>query len=93
MLKISGYIVTDVEDGQKAIDKLRDPNNYFDLVLLDLLMPIKSGKEVLEDIIKDEKLSKIPVIMLSAKSDKSITAECLGLGAKSFVPKPLRLPE
>ncbi|CAI2385436.1 unnamed protein product [Moneuplotes crassus] len=93
MLKISGYIVTDVEDGQKAIDKLRDPNNYFDLVLLDLLMPIKSGKEVLEEIIKDEKLSKIPVIMLSAKSDKSITAECLGLGAKSFVPKPLRLPE
>ena len=93
ILKLSNYNVTSAENGAQALDKLRDPNNHFDLVLLDLLMPEKSGKDVLEAIIVDEKLSKIPVIVMSAKSDKSIVAECLALGAKSFIVKPLRVQE
>ena len=93
ILKISNYDVTSAENGAQALDKLKDPNNQFDLVLLDLLMPEKTGKDVLEAIIEDERLSKIPVIVMSAKSDKSITAECLALGAKTFIVKPLRVQE
>jgi len=93
ILKISNYDVTSAENGAIALDKLRDPNNQFDLVLLDLLMPEKSGKDVLEALNKDDKLSKIPVIVMSAKNDKSITAECLALGAVSFIVKPLRVQE
>lgn len=93
ILKISNYDVTSAENGAIALDKLRDPNSHFDLVLLDLLMPVKSGKDVLESLNEDEKLSKIPVIVLSAKNDKGITAECLALGAKSFIVKPLRVQE
>lgn len=93
ILKISNYDVTPVEDGQAALDKLKDPNNHFDLVLLDLLMPKKSGKDVLEAIKEDERLSKIPVIVMSAKNDKSIIAECLATGAKTFIVKPLRVQE
>lgn len=41
-------------------------DKVFDLVLLDLLMPEMTGKEVLEEIMKDSWLSKIPVIVMSA---------------------------
>ena len=93
ILKMSNYEVTSAENGAQALDKLKDPSNHFDLVLLDLLMPEKSGKDVLEAIFEDERLRKIPVILMSAKSDKNITAECLAIGAKSFIVKPLRVQE
>lgn len=93
ILKISNYDVTTVENGAQALDKLMDPANHFDLILLDLLMPEKSGKDVLEAIMKDERLCELPVILLSAKNDKSIISECLKTGAKDFIVKPLRVQE
>lgn len=93
ILKMSNYDVTPVENGAQALDKLNDPNNHYDLVLLDLLMPEKSGKDVLEAIKDDKKLSQLPVIVMSAKNDKSIIAECLAKGAKTFIVKPLRIQE
>lgn len=70
ILTMSGYIVTPVENGQQALDKLEDPDNKFDLVLLDLLMPDISGKDVLEVIMHDERLCKIPVVVMSSRNDK-----------------------
>ena len=48
-----------------------------------------NGKAVLEAIMDDERLSKIPVIVMSAQDDKDIIAACLELGAKDFIVKPL----
>lgn len=56
-------------------------------------MPELTGTEVLEAIMQDERLCKIPVIVMSAQDDKEIIAACLELGAKDFIVKPLRVPE
>mmetsp|Transcript_41796 Transcript_41796/g.48264 ORF Transcript_41796/g.48264 Transcript_41796/m.48264 type:complete len:132 (+) Transcript_41796:15-410(+) len=93
ILKYSHFDVTPAENGAQAIEKLMDENNSFDLVLLDLLMPEKSGKDVLDEIMQNKRLSKLPVIMMSAKNDSNIISECLKTGAKSFIIKPLRLQE
>lgn len=93
ILSMSNYDVTPVENGQQALDQLEDPDNYFDLVLLDLLMPELSGKDVLEAMMQDAYLCKIPVVVMSARNDKNIIAECLATGARTFIVKPLRIQE
>jgi two-component system response regulator Irr len=56
ILVMSNYSVTPVENGKQAVEQLEDSDNYFDLVLLDLLMPELSGKEVVEVMMQDERL-------------------------------------
>lgn len=93
ILRISNYDVVAVENGAQALEKLMNPDNHFDLILLDLLMPEKSGRDVLEALMADPNLCKLPVIVMSAKNDKSIISECLKAGAKNFIVKPLRVQE
>lgn len=56
-LAICKFDAVEAEDGQVALQKMRDPNNCFDLVLLDLMMPHMNGYEVLTEIKDDPKLS------------------------------------
>ena len=60
------FNTVEAEDGRVAIDKMKDPNNDFDLVLLDLMMPEMNGYEVLAEMKDDPKLSEIPVVVMSA---------------------------
>jgi len=63
-LEMSGYEVLTANNGQEGIDLLR--GGYIpDLILLDIVMPIKDGFEVLENLRDDKKLSSIPVIIIS----------------------------
>lgn len=71
------FIVTTVENGKRALAELRDENKDFDLVLLDLYMPEMDGFELLTLMQEDEKLSLIPVVVMSADGDKDIIANCL----------------
>ncbi len=64
-------------DGKKALVELRDENKDYDLVLLDLYMPEMDGFELLSLMYEDEKLSLIPVVVMSADGDKEIIANCL----------------
>ncbi|MCG8701571.1 MAG: hybrid sensor histidine kinase/response regulator, partial [Bacteroidales bacterium] len=63
-------------------------NLYPDVILLDIMMPRKSGVEVLEEIDKNEELKKIPVIMVSAKTHAKEVETCLKLGAIDYIRKP-----
>lgn len=81
-----GYEVTEVGDGRIALDKLRDGN--FDLVLLDILMPVLDGFQTLEFMKADQRLRHLPVIMLTALDDVESTVRCIEAGAEDFVPKP-----
>ncbi len=86
MLKKMGYEVVGVEDGQKAIDTIR--TQTFDLVFLDLNLPIVNGPEVCKIIKSDETLKKIPVIFLSASSDDVLQNEIVASGANGYAKKP-----
>jgi sigma-B regulation protein RsbU (phosphoserine phosphatase) len=67
-----------VENGQAALDELRNDLNVFDLVLLDLYMPILDGFEVLAAMMEDPILKDIPVVVMSANESNEIIANCLG---------------
>ena len=80
------YDVTYAEDGTDALKILRSRKKEIDLILLDLLMPKKSGREVLAEMQVDEDLMSIPVIVLTVDQDAEL--DCLKIGAMDFIPKP-----
>ena len=81
-----GYEVTVARDGSEAMDMLLQ--RPFDLVLLDIMMPIKDGFEVLQEMKAHSELSIIPVIMITALDDTSSAARCIQLGAEDYLTKP-----
>ncbi len=73
-------------NGQEALDVLRDHGQRLSLVLLDLLMPVMGGYEVLRTLQADPLLRRIPVIVLTSENVAEV--ESLQLGAVDFIPKP-----
>ncbi len=73
-------------DGEKALKLIRENENTLSLILLDILMPNKSGLDVLKDMRADSQLSQIPVIVMTAERESEV--ESLELGAIDFIPKP-----
>jgi len=84
-LKRQGYSVVQAEDGQQAIDIFNVTGDTLDLIILDVMMPGADGWEVLRHI---RQHSKIPVIMLTAKSTESDELLGFGLGADEYITKP-----
>ncbi len=86
-LKHEGYSnLTEAENGQQALHQLAEAR--FDLVLLDIMMPVMDGYEVLERIKSDMTLRDIPVIMISAADEMDSVVRCIELGAEDHLPKP-----
>jgi CheY-like chemotaxis protein len=76
------------QNGKEAIDKVQE--NDFDLVLMDLHMPIMDGKEA-TSIIRanaNEKISKLPIIALTADATNETQIQILSLGFNEYVTKP-----
>ncbi|MBE6045848.1 MAG: EAL domain-containing protein [Clostridiales bacterium] len=73
-------------DGAEAMEVIRSNKDTLSLILLDILMPVMSGIEVLKKVREDKELSHIPVIVATAETETEI--ESLNLGAIDFVPKP-----
>jgi diguanylate cyclase (GGDEF)-like protein len=80
------YDISYASDGNEALETLRSHRDEIDLMLLDLLMPNKSGREVLAEMQVDEDLMSIPVIVLTV--DQEAELDCLKIGAMDFIPKP-----
>jgi sigma-B regulation protein RsbU (phosphoserine phosphatase) len=85
-LERQGHTVAAAENGRVAIDLLRA--EAFDLVLLDLMMPVLDGHETLLEMKEDAALRHLPVIMISALDELSSVIRCIELGAEDFLPKP-----
>ena len=80
-----GYEVSIARDGKQGLKKIRE--ELPDLVLLDILMPRMSGFEVMEEMNKDAKLKKIPVIVISNSGQPLEIDRIRGLGAKDWLIK------
>jgi DNA-binding response OmpR family regulator len=86
-LEMEGYEVVTATDGVEALDRLREAGaNEPDVILLDAMMPNKSGTEVLEELRGAG--SKIPVLMISAHLDAQEPERMRKLGATDIIPKP-----
>ena len=81
-----GYRVTACGDGREALRLVCD--GAPDLVLLDMLMPVLGGDEVLARIKSDAKLRHLPVIMISGLDQMEGIARCIELGAEDYLTKP-----
>lgn len=83
-----------VSDGEKAMDFLRQKGAYTsvprpDIILLDLNLPRKDGREVLAEIKQDDDLKRIPVVILtSSKADEDVI-KSYNLHANCYITKPL----
>ena len=83
-LSIKGYIVLEAEDGEEAL-KVFDTNKDIKLILLDVMMPKMDGFEVLEAI---RQYSKVPVMMLTARSEERDELEGYKFGVDEYITKP-----
>lgn len=93
-----GERMVSVEDGQALMDYLRRVPPYEQaadpsLILLDLNMPRKSGREALEEIRGDERLRSLPIIILTTSTDPEDVALCYSMGANSYIVKPDRFED
>jgi CheY-like chemotaxis protein len=87
-----------VEDGEQLLDYLRNRGRYRDrlaaplpsIILLDLNMPKKDGREALREIKSDPFLKKIPVIVLTTSRAEEDVSNSYDLGVNSFIVKPAR---
>ena len=85
------YELIYAENGEEALEQMRRHIDDLSIVLLDLMMPVMNGFEVLEYAQKDEQMAKIPIIVLTA--DKAAELQALQMGAADFITKPFNMPE
>lgn len=82
-----GYkLITEAENGQLALNELAKEEQ--DIILLDVMMPVMDGFEVLTHIKNTPKYANIPVIMISALDDIENIVQAIELGADDYLPKP-----
>ena len=87
-LEQEGYEVDCAYDGQEAVDKCKEKE--YDIVLLDLMLPILSGYEVCQQV---RGFSDMPIIMLTAKGDDMDKILGLEYGADDYITKPFNILE
>lgn len=85
-------------NGEEALAYLRREGKYSqaprpDLILLDLNIPRKNGREVLREIKSDPALDCIPVLILTSSQDESDVVQCYKLHANSYITKPIDLAQ
>ena len=86
LLQNMGYVVEEAGSGEVALQMMARRN--YDVVFLDVMMPVMDGYETLCAITGDEVLQYTPVIMVSALDELQVVAHCLEAGARDFLPKP-----
>jgi len=85
------YIIVSKDGGQEGLHWLED--NLPDVILLDVMMPVMDGMDVLERIQESERLKEVPVIMVTAKTEMETIKAALTKGALDYVKKPIDFTE
>ena len=91
LMKREGYQVEVANDGEEAVRRIRASRP--DLVLLDVMMPKKSGFEVCQEVKSDPALGGVRILMLTAKGRDTEVAKGLALGADAYMTKPFSTRE
>jgi len=91
LMKREGHAVSIARDGQQALELIRSLQP--DLVLLDVMMPFKSGLEVLQAVRADEEIAATKILLLTAKGRETDVAKGMALGADAYMTKPFSTRE
>lgn len=82
------YDILEAEDGKTALEILDAENNEISAILLDLLMPVMDGFQVLEELNARKVIKKIPVLVISGENSTQNEQRCFELGIADFIGKP-----
>jgi DNA-binding response OmpR family regulator len=91
LMRREGYTVRVARDGQEAMDAMLAQQP--DLVLLDVMMPRKTGFDVCREVRAHSTLKGTPILMLTAKGRDTDVAQGLSLGANAYMTKPFSTKE
>jgi len=85
-LELGDYEIVEARDGDESVELARscDP----DLIVLDMMMPGRTGLEVLTELRAEERFAQTPVIMLTARVQAQVRDAALEAGVTRFLPKP-----
>jgi diguanylate cyclase (GGDEF)-like protein len=86
LLDDAGYVCDEASDGERAVAAMRDA--LFDLVVLDLGLPGMSGAEVHRQLRRDPRTRFLPIVFLTAHTDRQVKLAELEAGAEDFITKP-----
>ena len=86
LLKREGYTVVIARDGQEALEAIS--RELSDLVLLDVMMPKKTGFEVCQEVRANDALKGVKILMLTAKGRDTDLAKGTAMGADAYMTKP-----
>lgn len=88
ILEEKGFATSKAQNGEKALEVL-EKDNSFDLILMDIMMPVMDGFEATRKIKENPKTKNIPVIALTAKGMKGDREKCMQAGADDYMVKPV----
>ena len=91
LMKREGYEVFVARDGQEALDTLR--REHPRLLLLDVMMPKKTGFEVCQEVRNDDGIRSTLILMLTAKGRETDVVKGMALGADAYMTKPFSTRE
>lgn len=82
------YDIEMLENGELAIERIKENPGDISAILLDLYMPIKDGFSVIGEMKKLDLISKIPILIISSERSVAIEKQCFNLGVSDFIHKP-----
>ncbi len=91
ILEKAGFVIEIAENGQKGLEAVR--KRSFDLVLMDIQMPIMDGYETTREIRKIPQFSDLPILAMSASAMTQDREESIAAGMNDHVPKPIDLQQ
>jgi two-component system, OmpR family, alkaline phosphatase synthesis response regulator PhoP len=91
LMEQSGYEVAIARDGEQALQQVESFQP--DLILLDIMMPVRNGYEVCQKIRENSAWDRVKIVMLSAKGRDLEVSKGLALGADAYVTKPFSTKE
>ncbi len=80
--------LTTAENGQQAWALLSNPEKHFDVVFLDIHMPVMTGLDVLRRLSKSDRHRSLEVVMGTSRNDKAVITQAMELGARHYIVKP-----
>lgn len=93
-LEMVGAIVETAENGEIALEMLKMSNhNYYDLVLMDVMMPVMDGYQATKEIrkLEDKKISNIPIIAMTANAFEDDRQNAIDAGMNDYISKPIKV--
>ncbi len=89
LLSKAGYQLDIAEDGKQAVEKYSAAPAKYDMILMDIQMPVLDGREATRQI-RDKGFNRVPIIAITALSMKGDYDECIQAGMNDYISKPIR---